>query len=236
MAKRFDVVFFDVGYTLLYYEPPLPELILRVFRDAGIDASPTALWKAQVRVEAEFARDNATATFEATEAADNARELAMRRSILARLGIHDEETLRRFCAREEALFEEPGVMRLFPEVPGVLARLRSEGFRLGIISNWSWDLRHRCDQVGLTESFDYILASAYAGCLKPNPCIFQRALADMQVQAARAIHIGDDYKADVLGATGAGMEAVWVSRDPSAPGQPCRTVRDLTELFSILEG
>ena len=236
MDRQFDVVFFDVGFTLLYYHPPLPDLMLRIFREARIDATPKALFEAQARIEAQFSRDDATVTFEATEQADDARELELRRSMLALLGIHDEDALRRLCAREEAVFQEPGVMRLFPKALDVLARLRADGYRLGIISNWSWDLRRRCDQVGITEAFDYILASAYAGCLKPNPRIFDRALADMRVPAERAIHVGDDYEADVLGATGVGMEAVWVSRDGSTPPRPCPTVRDLTGLFPILEG
>ena len=40
-------------------------------------------------------------------------------------------------------------MRPFPEVESVLAALQERDYRLGIVSNWSWNLRERVAQVAL---------------------------------------------------------------------------------------
>lgn len=236
MDRRLDAVFFDMGFTLVYFYPSLPELMWRVFQEAGIRAEPEALAKAQAQVMAELNAQSHQERFEATKAHDDARELEMRRQLLAHLGVYDEETLQRLMQREEAVFAEPGVIRLYPEVQEVLARLQEEGYRLGIISNWSWNLRERCAQVGIADEFQVILASAYAGCQKPHPCIFEQALEALKVPAARALHVGDDYEADVVGARGVGMEAVLVDRENPAPARGAHVISNLRELFPILKG
>jgi FMN phosphatase YigB (HAD superfamily) len=55
------------------------------------------------------------------------------------------------------------------------------------------------------------------------------------VEPARVLHIGDDPLADVVGATQAGMQAVWLNRDgrewPKAFATPPRTVSTLAEII-----
>ena len=237
MARRYDVVFFDVGFTLVYFEPSTFELALRALREAGVDVGDRALLTAWRGVEKLYGSRRATETYEASEAHDRAREEELRRQVLARLGVHDEQALRRFIEREDALYSEPGVMRLYPEVRGVLARLREEGYKLGIISNWSWNLRQRCDQVGIADAFDLIQGSAYAGCQKPHPGIFRQAMAALGVVPERAIHVGDDYEADVIGAANAGLTGVLLDRDGRHAGTAltCHVVRNLEELLPILD-
>jgi len=49
------------------------------------------------------------------------------------------------------------------------------------------------------------------------------------------LHIGDDPLADVVGATQAGMQAVWINRDarewPKAFAAPARTITTLAEIM-----
>jgi len=236
MLRKYDVVFFDMGSTLVGFHPSLMALTLRIFREAGIPVSPGELGSAWQAVDAEFSQDSATATFEASEAYDNARELEYRRRILARLGIRDEDTLQRLRKREKAVYAEPGVIRPYPEVRMILKELRTRGYRLGIISNWSWNLRQRCEQVGIADDFDLILASAYAGCVKPNPAIFRQALDSLQVRPEHAIHVGDNYRADVLGAQSAGLDAILIYRDEGSPNQDPPFIRTLEDLLPVLEG
>jgi len=242
MDRRYDVVTFDMGFTLVYFYPSWLELGLRAFREAGVMVSAERLVEAWQAMDREFYQDIATATFEPSEEGDNARELEYRRQLLLRLGFHSEEMLHKLRETEIAVYAEPGAMRLYPEVRAVLDRLHAEGYRLGIISNWSWNLRKRCQQVGITNDFEVILASAYAGCYKPNPTIFRLALERLQASPSRAIHVGDDYRADVLGAQGAGMDAVLVERDGASlrrgvikPAPTTYVIRGLEELFPILE-
>jgi len=57
------------------------------------------------------------------------------------------------------------------------------------------------------------VASAAVGVEKPDRRIFDLALARAGVPAHRVVHVGDDYEADVLGAQGAGIDAIHLVRD-----------------------
>lgn len=235
MQKRYDAVFFDMGFTLVDFYPSVLELNRRAFQEIGVSVSAEELLRAWQTVDRDFYRDKATMTFEPTEAYDNAWELEYRRRILHELGIDDENLAHILREKEAVIYSEPGAMRLYPEVLAVLTELRERGYRLGIISNWSWNLKQRCQQVGIADYFDLILASAYAGCYKPNPAIFRRALDSLQVTPQRAIHVGDDYEADVLGAQSAGLDSVLIYRKEGTPNFNCIVIRDLRELIPVLE-
>jgi putative hydrolase of the HAD superfamily len=122
-------------------------------------------------------------------------------------------------------------------VTEVLDRLRAQGYRLGIVSNWSWNLRNRVVQVGLDRYFEIVWGSAYAGCHKPHPAIFRQALGQMALSPDRALYVGDSYQHDVVGARNAGMDAVLVDRNGAAAvaGRPdCPAIGDLRGLFDLV--
>ncbi len=232
--RRYDVVFFDLGFTLMYFFPSFLELNLRALREAGVSVSMERFLDVRKELDLRLQATRPTATFPPTEEADRAREVALRRQFLQILGIDSDEVLQRFMDREDAIYAEPGALRLYPEVKEVLHGLRAMGYRLGIISNWSWNLRARCAQLGIADNFDLILASAYAGVEKPHPAIFHLALESLQVAPERAIHVGDNYTADVLGARNAGLDAVLICRDETPPADETAVIHDLRELLPLL--
>jgi putative hydrolase of the HAD superfamily len=126
------------------------------------------------------------------------------------------------------------VLRPYPEVVEVLAILKGQGYRLGIVSNWSWNLRNRVAQVGLDGFFEVVWASAYAGCNKPHPAIFHQALARLDLSPDRAFYVGDSYRADVIGARNAGLDVALLDREGAAGDPDCPVIRDLWGLFDLL--
>jgi FMN phosphatase YigB (HAD superfamily) len=70
--------------------------------------------------------------------------------------------------------------------------------------------------------------------------MFDYVLDAAGLEAARVAHIGDDPDADVGGARGAGLAAVWVNRGgriwPHAAPAPDHVVADLGELVHWLGG
>lgn len=133
-------------------------------------------------------------------------------------------------------FVSPELFALYPEVPAVLGRLKAAGYRLGVISNWEPRLEQLCRNHGLGESFDFVLASEAEGFAKPGPHLFRRALELAGVEAACAVHVGDSYQDDVLGATAVGIKAVLLDRSgyyPAGRWEP--TIRVLEELPDLLE-
>jgi len=128
-------------------------------------------------------------------------------------------------------------VRAFPESAAVLTELRRRGLRLGICSNWHWDLDTYIDQAGLTGLVDLAITSAQVGARKDHPIIYDRTLAALQADPQTTLFVGDSWAPDVLGPIRAGMRAAHVLRDERpAPHLPPGAVRvgDLSELYAHL--
>jgi len=96
--------------------------------------------------------------------------------------------------------------------------------------------RAKLRSLGLTDAFDVVIYSDELGreFRKPHSAPFERALRELGVPAARAVHIGDRPGKDVAGAVNAGMRAVRVHTgeyaaiaDP-ADALPWRSFADVT--------
>ncbi len=124
---------------------------------------------------------------------------------------------------------------IYPETIPTLQRVRSLGYRTGIISNWDAPtLRRYCNSLGITSFFDVILPSREAECDKPGRKIFDMALGLMGSSPPESLHIGDSYEADVLGAADAGITPIWIDRNRSGQKRNCVTVHSLDEIFTYL--
>jgi HAD superfamily hydrolase (TIGR01662 family) len=137
------------------------------------------------------------------------------RALLARHAQPDVELADRLYATYAATW--PQHVRLYDEVPAMLDALRGR-YRLAIVSNGDGpEQRRKIAPLGLDADFPIVCISGELGVRKPEAAIFERALEALGVPAARAMHIGDDVRADVDGARGAGLAAaVWVRRDGEA--------------------
>jgi HAD superfamily hydrolase (TIGR01509 family) len=91
-----------------------------------------------------------------------------------------------------------------------LARLKAAGLLLGVVSNSEGRVEQALEAAGLRDYFDVVVDSGILGIEKPDPRIFQAALQALRVAPEEALYVGDLYEVDVLGAQGAGIEAVLV--------------------------
>lgn len=101
---------------------------------------------------------------------------------------------------------------VYPEVPAVLNRLREQGWRLAVVSNWDERLHRVLQVTGLAPSFEFILPSTEAARPKPDPGIFRQAAQRLGVEVANLLHVGDSRREDWEGATAAGAQALLVDR------------------------
>jgi putative hydrolase of the HAD superfamily len=120
--------------------------------------------------------------------------------------------------------------RAYPEVPGVLARLRAGGARLAVVSNWDISLHDVLERTGLRPLVDAVVISAELRVAKPDPAIFRAALDRLGAPADGAVHVGDSLEHDVAGARAAGLDAVLVARNGAPAPEGVRVVRSLAEL------
>ena len=231
--RKYDVVLLDAQGTLLRAHPSVPAIYADVCRRSGAVVSHREVGEAVRELWTEFrrSREGQTAACDTSDEATREWWAAFNTSVFHRLGMR--ENLDRFLEELWEVFGQARNWRLYPEVQEVLTELRRRGYRLGVVSNWDSRLVSICESLGLAAHMDFILASAAAGMEKPDRRIFEIALARAAVPPRRAIHVGDDYEADVLGARGAGVDAVLVDRDgTSLTDGP--TIRSLVELLRIL--
>ncbi len=130
----------------------------------------------------------------------------------------------------EVFYAARNRVEFYADVRPALARLRAS-YRLFAVSNGNADLQ-RC---GIADLFDGHVTASAAGAAKPDPRIFAHLLQMAKVEPIEVLHIGDDPLADVIGATRAGMQAVWLNREarrwPSEFAPPARTVSTLAEIL-----
>ena len=114
--------------------------------------------------------------------------------------------------------EYPGIMADWPRVeafPGVdkTLALLQPAWRLCVASNADVsqepDIRRALRRVNLDCWFESVYCYFNVGFKKPDPRYFLYILNDLDAQASRAVMVGDDFVADVLGANAAGLRAVW---------------------------
>jgi len=121
-----------------------------------------------------------------------------------------------------------------PEVPETLARLKSSGFTLGVVTNRSDPIDDYMKDNGLDVHLDFFFAAGEIGAWKPNPVIFEHALERAQVNAGEAIYVGDNYYADILGAQAVGIRAVLLDPDEIFPEADCTVIQDISEMDGVL--
>jgi HAD superfamily hydrolase (TIGR01549 family) len=115
-----------------------------------------------------------------------------------------------------------------------LERLRAAGLRLAAVSNANGTVRVLFDRLGFTPFFEVVLDSRVEGVEKPDPGIFRLALERLGEEAGAALHAGDFYHVDVLGARAAGIRPVLVDEAGLYPEVDCPRVRSLAELGAHL--
>jgi FMN phosphatase YigB (HAD superfamily) len=111
----------------------------------------------------------------------------------------------------------------------LLTSLRNAGVRTAIISNAIYHpFLEWCLAVhGLAELFDAVVTSASAGFYKSRVEIYQQTIDLLDVSSRGAIHLGDSYRYDVLGARRAGMGTAWLDLQREAgPGHLADLVTD----------
>ncbi len=121
-----------------------------------------------------------------------------------------------------------------PGTRETLARLRAEGFVLGVVSNADGRVAALLQELDLHGAFDVIVDSFHVGVEKPDPAIFALALDALDAPASTSLYVGDLYTVDVLGARAAGMHAALLDPLGMSPETDCVVLRAIDEVSSLV--
>lgn len=251
MSRRYEAIFFDMGSTLVAPAERVPpaEAWARALAQLGCVVAPAALAAAHACAVQEMAAVLQPPPEGRPEelGAHVAVWSEVYRRILRDTGLTGDLE-QAVAAMWDVWLAD--VWKVYPEVPEVLRALAAQGYRLGIISNWTSTLEETCRRLGLACFCTVIVASAMVGYAKPHPRIFQAALDRAGVRPEQALYIGDRYDTDVAGARAAGMDALLLQRGvqpevrgaapvdtaslfQQEPGQP--VIHSLEALLELLE-
>ena len=127
----------------------------------------------------------------------------------------------------------------YPEAQSLLERLAGS-YKLGVIANQSPGSQARLQRYGLLSYFLVVVASAEAGVAKPDPRIFELALAEAGCTPTTALMIGDRPDNDIYPAKRLGLKTVRIrqgyaaSQEPRSPDYEADvTVDHLTDLLPL---
>jgi putative hydrolase of the HAD superfamily len=111
-----------------------------------------------------------------------------------------------------------------------LQRLRDAGYTVGVVSNADGRVASFLDRAGLARLLDFIVDSGAVGVEKPDARIFRIACEHAGVSPDQAVHVGDIYDIDVVGARAAGVTPILVDPDDLYAEADCERIRNIAEL------
>jgi len=201
IASRVETLLLDAGGVLVF---PNWERVSEILDRHGIGVSADALRRAEP--QAKFAIDSAY-SISSTNDADRGSRLFHLTFDAAGVPAGD---VRQPALEDLWMYHQEH--NLWEHVPAdvfpALERFRAAGLTLAIASNANGALERMFDRVGLTPYFHAICDSHVEGVEKPDPRFFQIVLERAGGRPETALHVGDLYHVDVVGARNAGIEAL----------------------------
>ncbi len=214
LVNGIQVVFFDFGDTLLYFDGNWEEIQ---------NQSVSILWhyleNHGVQLpESTFRREFSTRMAGYYYSRErNFQELTtayILKQTLQSFGIeYPSETLLREALQAMYSISEQK-WKLDPEATDLLQWLSDERYHIGLISNASDsdDVFTLLKQHGLIDFFEIVLISAEKGLRKPHPSMFLEGIEYFHADPQQCIMVGDKLNMDILGAKQAGMHTIWLTR------------------------
>lgn len=232
-------IFFDVGFTLLEPAPSVVDIAAETCARLGF-----AVDRACLEAHLPEAEDSLRRTVKAAPQTwgDNHAiagiwqqyyMVLLRPCFTGALASKLDEAVTEVCR----VFELYTSYALYPDVVPVLRALHARDYTLGVISDWGIGLGPILHAHGLNRFFDFAVISAALRHAKPHPWLFETALRRADAIPDYAVHIGDSYVLDILGARSVGIAGVLIDRpgkiNPADVDVP--VVRDLYGLLDLLE-
>lgn len=218
-------IFFDIGDTLVFDDPPLPERLTQAAQTLGVTLEAAAYRIGEDYALAEYLRG---IPWDAPN--------SMRQNVAEMWRAQGKPPLADadWRALAEAFAHIPVTRYIHPGGLELLAELGARGFVLGAISDWEDTLPALLTDLGLQPFFSALAVSALVGVTKPAPALFQEALRQANTPADIALHVGDWHALDVAGARAAAMSALLFDHANRTPNADCPRVTTFSAMADYL--
>ncbi|EOR04134.1 Haloacid dehalogenase-like hydrolase domain-containing protein 3 [Wallemia ichthyophaga EXF-994] len=205
-ATTTRMVLFDAFDTILRPRQPIPNQYAHVFHKHGININPDVI-KSSFKVAFVQLNEKASNYGKSIAWTPNQWWSTLIRMVIednvsvadinnTSLQVIQNELLTRFASSEGY---EP-----FEGSYETLSSIKKSGLKCGLVSNSDERIVSVLESLHLRHFFDKISLSYNVGCEKPDINIFKHALHS-NIRPEEVLFVGDEYKADYLGAMHAGM-------------------------------
>jgi HAD superfamily hydrolase (TIGR01549 family) len=220
-----ETIFLDAGGVLVF---PNWDRISSTLRRHGVAVDAAALARAEPLAKRQLDESH---TVQVTN--DASRGWLYFNLILDRAGVPRSRATDAALDELHVYHRASNLWEYVPDgVLEALAALRSHGLRLTIVSNANGRLCHLFERVGLAGAVDCLLDSHDEGVEKPDPRLFEIALARSGGDRATTIHVGDLYQVDIVGARAAGIRGVLFDAAGLYGDADCPRVSSLADLVN----
>ena len=226
-------VFFDFFDTLIFWTQPLHVTIHKIADRYQLHLN----WSVY-----DEARAILTEAYEASRPTNNIRDTIFRQLdaccvFLKKLGVREyiDQIAWEVLQYEHALFSRNNAT-LYEDVLPTLNQLQQMNLKMGIISNWDTPLHAMVEELGLSPYFEIVVAShdQRVRSAKPDATIFEYALNAVGVSPEEALHVGDSFEADIIGAQAIGIRAILLDRRETQTGRWEETIQTLHALPNLI--
>jgi len=206
---QLEAVTFDLWDTLVharnYSEFRLPQLT-KILREKGLSLTDDEILEAY---RAGFNYSMRTIPLEGYRHIET-HEIVDK--VLEKMGCSSTETRTQLIpVYEEAILCDPPKLK-----EGVFEALEyvKDRYRVGLVSVTGVSpgrlVRDILREYEVLDYFEVLTFSDEVKLVKPNPRLFTTCLDELDVEPCNAVHVGDSFKSDIVGAIDAGMRTIWV--------------------------
>lgn len=124
-----------------------------------------------------------------------------------------------------------GTMPVFADVEPMLAALRTDGYRLGVLTNCDEDLFAETQRAFRTP-FDLVVTAERVCDYKPSPAHFRYFSRVSGVKDGEWVHVANSWYHDITLARALNIPRVWLDRDDTGedPADASTRLRSATQL------
>ncbi len=215
IQPKIEVIFFDAAGTLFDVRRNVGEIYANLAAKYGKNLSPEKLQQNFIRAF----RQQPPMTFPSATPKNELPALEFNwwqnlvLEVFSEFGVFPD--FDHYFVEVFEFFRTAQAWKLVDDAQITLQALQERRVKIGLISNFDTRVYDVLRAFELLDYFDSIHISSEVGAAKPDPRIFQAALTAHQIDAAQAIHIGDDVRDDAQGAEAVGMTGILFNRQPN---------------------
>ncbi len=235
MTTHYKAVFFDLDGTLRIPSPSPTEAFIQFARSQQIYIDEDAARQVKIWAHQYWGQD-AFLIEEMNRLGEDQFWLSYSQLLLEKVNVKDSVQARAQLVRDWFRSDYLPEVQLAAGASELLAQLKDFGCILGVISNRTAPFHDVLTQLQIAEWFDITLAAGEVGYWKPNTAIFDHVLSQFPgLTAAECIYVGDNYFADGIGASNAGMTPIVFDPEGLYGNSSFCCVRELGQVTAVLQ-